>query len=54
MPRVNKIKLDQNCDNNNNKWLPGVDLNYLPEDQHLKVQKLLTEECEAFRNQKTT
>ena len=47
VPEVNKIKLDQNCDNNNN-WLPGVNLNHLPEDQHLKVQKLLTKECEAF------
>ena len=43
-----KIKLDQNCDNNKNNWLPGLDLNHLPEDQHLKVQKLLTKECEAF------
>ena len=30
------------------KWLPNVDLNHLPEDQIVSVQKLLTEECDAF------
>ena len=40
--------MDQNCNKNNDKWLPGVDLNHLPEDQRLKVQELLNEECDVF------
>ena len=34
------------------KWLPGVDLSHLPEEQRIKVQKLLTEECEVFAEDK--
>ena len=30
------------------KWLPNVDLNHLPEDQSVSLQKLLTEEFDAF------
>ena len=48
VPEVKENKLDQNYNNNHDKWLPGVDLNYLPEDQRLKVKKLFTEECDAF------
>ena len=48
VPEVNKIKLDQNYNHNNDKWLPGENLSHLPENRHLKVQKHLTEECDAF------
>ena len=34
---VNETKLDQICNNDNDKCLPGVDLSLLPEDQRLKV-----------------
>ena len=45
---INKIKLDRNCNNNNDKCLPGVDLNHLPKDRLLKGQTLLTEEYDVF------
>ena len=35
------------------KWFPGgVDLSHLPDEQRIKVQKLLTEECEVFAKDK--
>ena len=37
----------QNC-NNENKFLPDVDLSHVPNDQRKKVEKFLVEECEVF------
>ena len=36
-----------NC-NNENKFLPRVDLSHLPNDQRIKIEKPLVEECEVF------
>ena len=33
---------------NKNKWFPGAGLSHLPDEQRMKVEKLLLEECHAF------
>ena len=44
LPEVNEIKI---CEDSP-KWLPNVDLNHLPEDLRVRMQKLLTEQCDVL------
>ena len=44
LPEMNEIKICKDSP----KWLPNVDLDYLPEDQGVSVQKLSIEERETF------
>ena len=42
-----KIKIEENK-NSENKWLPGVDLSHLPNEQRKLVESALIEECDVF------
>ena len=40
--------MDIEAPKNKTKWLPGVDLSYLPEDQRIRAENLLLNECDIF------
>ena len=40
--------MDIEAPKNENKWLPGVDLSHLPDDQRIRVENLLLNECYVF------
>ena len=39
--------MDIEAPKNETKWLPGVDLSHLPEDQRVRVENLLLDECDV-------
>ena len=43
-----KYKTTEENKNSENKWLPGVDLSHLPNDQRKLVESVLIEECDVF------
>ena len=45
---INKIEVDIEAPKNETKWLPGVDLSQLTEDQRVRVENLLLNECDVF------
>ena len=45
---VSKIEVDIEVPKNETKWLPGVDLSHLPEDQRVRVENLLLDYCDVF------
>ena len=44
----NKYKTTEENKNSENKWLPGVDLSHLPNNQRKLVESVLIEECDVF------
>ena len=45
---VSKIEVDTEALKSKTKWLPGVDLSHLPEDQRVRVENLFLDECDVF------
>ena len=45
---VSKIEVDIEAPKKESKWLPGVDLSHLPEDQWVRVENLLLDYCDVF------
>ena len=43
-----KIEVDIEAPKNKTKLLPGADLPHLPEDQQVRVENLLLDECDVF------
>ena len=46
---VSKIEVDIEAPHNKTKWLPGIDLSHSLEDQRVRVENLLLDECDVFR-----
>ena len=45
---VSKIEVNIEAPKNETKWLPGADLSHLPEDQQVREENLLLDECDVF------